>query len=316
MFNILMGCLFVTLSVFVIHINERWLTGGYIIIIGIIILMLALIYYFQGILWLWNAFIVWRRENHTLANMLTLVIGILTLAFPFVNDFIGNHRFGPIGFFIYTFLILMILYALFCVFSFMSAALLFTFKKPRPDKKFVIVLGAGLLNGNQVSPLLASRINKGIEYYHKVVDATGNAPLIICSGGQGSDETVPEGEAMRQYAIEHGINAEHVVAEKQSKTTLQNMLFSKQIVEQHHFSPNDGIYVSNDYHIFRAGIYARQAGLNIQGLGAKTSRFFIPNATIREYIALLMNHKRFHIAMTVFIAIFTGILTFITSVVG
>ncbi|MHA8110377.1 YdcF family protein [Lactobacillaceae bacterium Melli_B4] len=305
-----------TISVLVVRINDRLITGGYIIIIGLLILSLVLIYYFQGIFWLWNAFIVWRRENHTLANMLTLLIGILTIAFPFVNSIVGHHRFGPIGFFIYTFVLLVIFYVLFCTFSFMSAALLFTFKKPKPNKQFIIVLGAGLLNGNQVSPLLASRIDKGIEYFQKVVKATGQAPLMICSGGQGADETTPEGVAMRQYAIEHGIPAEHVVAEQRSKTTLQNMLFSKKIVEQHHLALNNGIYVSNDYHIFRAGIYARQAGLNIQGLGAKTSNFFIPNATIREYIALLMNHKRFHIFMIVMIAILTGVLTYITSIIG
>ncbi|MBW1606366.1 YdcF family protein [Lactobacillus sp. Sy-1] len=301
------GGIFMTISLLILSFNNSILVKGYVIFFLILVLIMVLIYFFQGFFWLWNALIVWRRENHTLANMLTLFIGIITLAFPIVNFVFADRKMGPLGTFINAFVSLSILYILFCVISFMAAAMLFTFRKPRPDKQFIIVLGAGLLNGDQVSPLLASRIDKGIQFYHQVVAKTGKAPLMICSGGQGGDETVPEGRAMREYAIQHGIAAEHVVAEDRSKTTLQNMLFSKQIVAAHNLPLNNGIYVSNDYHIFRAGIYAQQAGLNIQGLGAKTSRFFVPNATIREYIALLMNHKKFHLVMFTLILVVSGL---------
>ncbi|MEJ6401089.1 YdcF family protein [Nicoliella lavandulae] len=297
MATIALGSFFLMITVGIIGLNNHLIIDGYVVLFGLIILLLLFIYFFQGFFWLWNALIVWRRENHTLANMLTLIIGVITLGLPVLNGMLTKHPLGPIGVFSYSVIVLSILYLLFCIVSFMLAAFLFTFKKPRPNKRFIIVLGAGLLHGDQVSPLLASRINKGIEFYHQVKAATGHAPLLICSGGQGNDETIPEGQAMRTYAIDHGVAANHVVAEVQSKTTLQNMLFSKRIIEQHKLPLNDGIYVSNDYHIFRAGIYAHQAGLPIQGLGARTSRFFIPNATIREYVALLMNHKRFHMMM-------------------
>jgi hypothetical protein len=54
-------------------------------------------------------------------------------------------------------------------------------------------------------------------------------------------------------------------------------------------------FVSNGYHLLRAGIYAKKAGLQkARGLGAKTARYYRPNAIIREYIAFLaMRKKRF-----------------------
>ncbi|WP_260115773.1 YdcF family protein [Nicoliella spurrieriana] len=301
----------ITFSLIVISINNQILVDGYVILFIFVLFLFLLVYLFQGFFWLWNAWIVWQRENHSLANMLTLFLGIVTLIFPIANLLLAKHSFGAIGTFFSTFWVLTILYGLFCIFSFMLAALLFTIKKPKPDKQYIIILGAGLLNGNQVSPLLASRIDKGIQFYHQVLSKTGHAPLLICSGGQGNDETIPEGVAMREYAITHGIPAEQVIAERQSKTTLQNMLFSKQVVVERQLPLTAGVYVTNDYHVFRAGIYARRSGLNIQGIGAKTSKFFVPNATIREYIALLMNHRLFHVVvfgMIIVVALLSAIL--------
>lgn len=64
---------------------------------------------------------------------------------------------------------------------------------------YVVVLGAGLI-GKKVTPLLASRIDRGIEIYHK-----NPGSKLIMSGGQGSDEEIPESHAMAAYAEEHGV---------------------------------------------------------------------------------------------------------------
>lgn len=41
----------------------------------------------------------------------------------------------------------------------------------------------------------------------------------------------------------------------------------------------------------RANLYAKAAGLDISGLGGKTALYFLPNALIREYIAILATKK-------------------------
>lgn len=181
------------------------------------------------------------------------------------------------------------------------------FYRPKLDKDFIIVLGAGLLNGNEVSPLLASRINRAIDFYQKQVDVSKKHPLIICSGGQGGDETVPEGVAMRDYVIKQGVNSDDVIAEDKSVNTIQNFAFSKKIVDRYNLDPNNGIFVSNNYHIYRATAYAKNAGMNISGIGSKTSGFFLPNAIIREFIAILMKHKLANLLlMILFVVIAVG----------
>ncbi|MFN1208922.1 YdcF family protein, partial [Enterococcus lactis] len=78
-----------------------------------------------------------------------------------------------------------------------------------------------------------------------------------------------------------GINPDDVVAEDKSVNTIQNFAFSKKIVDRYKLDSNNGIFVSNNYHIYRATAYAKNAGMKINGIGSKTSGFFLPNAIIR-----------------------------------
>jgi len=177
--------------------------------------------------------------------------------------------------------------------NFLTAYFLYQFNRPRRNQDFIIVLGSGLIN-DKVPPLLASRINKAIDFYWKQA-AVNTPPTIIFSGGQGPDEGLPEAEAMQNYAIEKGIPLEHTVQENRSVNTYQNMSFSKQIMDS--LKPEGkyrSIFTTNNFHLFRAGIYARQAGLNSQGIGSKTAFYYWPNAMIREYVAIVVMGRKRH----------------------
>ncbi|WKN29159.1 YdcF family protein [Apilactobacillus kunkeei] len=280
-----------------------FLTIAMLIMIG-----LTLIYALHAILLIWNGIIVWRRENHSLANLLTLIIGVFLLVYPLLS-FIFFRKIIPKPYNLmlehFTELGSFYMVSIFLIFS--LSVWICNFYRPKLDKDFIIVLGAGLLNGNEVSPLLASRINRAIDFYQKQVDVSKKHPLIICSGGQGGDETVPEGVAMRDYVIKQGVNSDDVIAEDKSVNTIQNFAFSKKIVDRYNLDPNNGIFVSNNYHIYRATDYAKNAGMNISGIGSKTSGFFLPNAIIREFIAILMKHKVANLLiMILFVVIAVG----------
>jgi len=176
---------------------------------------------------------------------------------------------------------------------------IYQFNRPRLRQDYIIVLGAGLLNGDEVSPLLAQRIMRGLKFYQKQQRRTGHPAVMIFSGGQGGDETVPEGQAMLNYAISQGLPAKDGWAETKSTTTLENMRFSKALIDQGQVKAPRTIFVTNNYHTFRAGMFAKQAGLTADGIGARTARFFLPDAIIREYIAIFMKHKWWHAAATV-----------------
>lgn len=188
---------------------------------------------------------------------------------------------------------LVLVYFFFHLTNFLTAYFLYQFNRPKLNQDFIIVLGSGLIN-DKVPPLLASRINKAMDFYWKQADVTF-PPTIIFSGGQGPDENLPEAEAMQQYAIEKGIPPEHTLKEDRSVNTYENMLFSKQIMDSLKGSKYNSIFTTNNFHLFRASLYAKQAGLKSQGIGSKTAFYYWPNAMIREYIAIVVMNRKRHI---------------------
>ncbi|MCM0599273.1 YdcF family protein [Periweissella fabalis] len=253
---------------------------------------------------MWNALLVWHREQHSLANSLTLGLGIYIIISPFILN--GLKTLLPKG--VYIFLIdiekFTVLYLIGWLICFGLSFLVYRLIKPKYDKDYVIALGAGLLNGNQISPLLKKRVQRGLDFANAQYTATGHYPYMIMSGGQGNDETIPEAQAMAAYAQSVGYPTEYILTEQASKTTFQNMQFSKKLLLQKGLNPNKGIFVTSDYHVFRAGIFAFDNGLKINGLGARTRLYFIYNALIREYIAILARYKKLHVVVLALIILF------------
>lgn len=283
--------------------------NGLIYPVGFLFLFLlfciGMLFAFQSVLLLWNAAIVWRRESHSLANMLTLYLGIAIIIMPFIARAIQNHLPLFWSTLFISFPTLCIAYAVFWFYNYLTVLVLYQLYWPRHNKDFIIVLGAGLMDGDQVTPLLAQRIDRGIHFYQIQKKRTGKAPKMIFSGGQGGDETLPEGEAMRRYAIAHDVDVNDAIAETESRTTLENMSFSKKIIDSFKLEKPKVIFVSNNYHTFRAAIFAKTVGLKAAGIGSRTARFFLPNAVVREYIAIVMRQKRLHTIMLGLIFVFS-----------
>ncbi|KEK21920.1 YdcF family protein [Bacillus gaemokensis] len=240
-----------------------------------------------------NAKILMQREGKRFTNSLTLIaaLGILLfILFPFLSpESLFSLHLLPI----FGGIFLIILYFFIHLSNFLTAYFLYQFNRLKRNQDFIIVLGSGLIN-DKVPPLLASRINKAIDFYWKQAAVT-TPPTIIFSGGQGSDENLPEAEAMQKYAVEKGIPIEHTVQENKSVNTYQNMLFSKKIMDSLKLNGEyNSIFTTNNFHLFRAGIYARQAGLNSQGIGSKTAFYYWPNAMIREYVAIVVMERKRH----------------------
>ena len=262
-----------------------------------------------------NARILMRREGRRFTNSLTLIaaLGILfCILIPIINP---ASLFSEHFQFIFAAISLVTMYFFIHLSNFLSAYFLYQFNRPRRNQDFIIVLGSGLIN-DKVPPLLASRINKAIDFYWKQA-AVNTPPTIIFSGGQGPDEGLPEAEAMQNYAVEKGIPLEHTVQENRSVNTYQNMSFSKEIMDS--LKPEGkykSIFTTNNFHLFRAGIYARQAGLNKPRNRIKTAFYYWPNAMIREYVAIVVMGRKRHMKICGTIlgfALFLTVVSFILS---
>lgn len=171
----------------------------------------------------------------------------------------------------------------------------------------IVVHGSGLI-GDRVPPLLAARLDRGMEVFRRS-EAAGKRPLLIPSGGKGDDENRPEGEAMREYLLAAGVPSDRVIAETQSKTTEENLLFSAPIIAKH-AEPGQTIVVTSEYHAFRAALLAKRVKFPGEAVGAKTARYYVPSALLREFIAIAMMNKPVQIgavALSVLLAALVGL---------
>lgn len=140
----------------------------------------------------------------------------------------------------------------------------------------MIVLGAKV-NGTEISNTLKLRLDKAIEYYNKHKSVN-----IIVSGGQGNDENITEALAMKNYLISNGVNSNNIIEENKATTTLENIIYSKKILDNMN---NKGkvLIVTSDYHLFRGRLIASILGIENEGICSTSSISGRLYYMIREY---------------------------------
>ncbi|WP_207745006.1 YdcF family protein [Paraclostridium bifermentans] len=214
-----------------------------------------------------NGYIMKHEESRRLVNLLSLILGInilIIVSLSLILIFKGPQLRDGVQSIMPT-IILLSAYFGFLFFSYIGYSYAYQMLPINKNLDYVIVLGSDLIE-DKIPPLLKSRLDKGIEIYSQQL-AKGNYTKIVVSGGQGSDELVPEAVAMKKYLVSQGIPELDILVEDKSTTTYENISLSKNIMNN--ISKNFScIFVSNNYHVFRASIYARKAGLNAHGVGA------------------------------------------------
>ena len=191
-------------------------------------------------------------------------------------------------------LILIICYALYLYFECMligacAAVAIAAKRRPAKDRDYIIILGCALNEDGSPAPILASRVDEALRFYQEQIAETGKVPILIPSGGKGSEKRNSESEAMCAYLLERNVPSDHIIKEDQSTTTQENMLFSKQIIDERNADAKIS-FATSGYHVFRSGIMAGHAGLRASGIGARTKWYFWPNAALREILGLISSH--------------------------
>jgi uncharacterized SAM-binding protein YcdF (DUF218 family) len=234
-----------------------------------------------------NGITMARREGLKLANLLSLLAGlaiITVIGLALAAERAGSHELSLFS----TVTALLFSYISFLFVSYVMYAFIYGRMTAHRGADFVVVLGSGLKDGGRVPPLLASRLERGRLVYEALV-RRGRDPMLIVSGGKGSDEQVCEASAMADYLISRGFPADRVVREDQSRTTEENMLLSK-VIMQRSRPGYRCIVVTSNYHVFRAAIIARRTGVNGQVTGSLTAGYYWPSAMIREFAAVFLSY--------------------------
>lgn len=119
----------------------------------------------------------------------------------------------------------------------------------------ILVLGAGHIGG-EPSPVFRARLDRALELYNMKL-----ANFIILTGGVGDDSSVSDSYIGRAYLMRHGIPERVIVTEEKSRTTKQNIMFARDIMNAYNIRST--LLVSHDFHMMRAKKMASDLGLTV-----------------------------------------------------
>ncbi|WP_294905640.1 YdcF family protein [uncultured Eubacterium sp.] len=148
-------------------------------------------------------------------------------------------------------------------------------KSAKPKGKTVTVLGCRV-KGTVPTRALMSRCKAAFDYLTENKNS-----VAVLSGGQGPDEDISEAECMYRILTEKGIDKTRLYIENASTSTEENLKFSSDVIDKNNLS-KEIVICTSEYHIYRALMIAKKAGINATGLPAHSMRIFRIPAFTRE----------------------------------
>ncbi|MFE5338681.1 YdcF family protein [Isoptericola sp. NPDC056578] len=258
-----------------------------------------------------NGLTMVRRERRSLGNLLSLLVGVAMLAAPFVvvAPFVLQV---PWTMGLVVGLLMGTAWLGFVFLGFVTQTLLYRRYAARVPAHGVVVLGSKVVGG-RVPPLLAARLTAGRDAADRL-GSDGVPVPIVPSGGQGADEDRPEGVAMGEWLVDHGVPADRVLVEDRARTTRENLTLGVAVLREHG-TPGPYLVATNNYHAPRAAMEAMDLGLDVHAVGAPTAGYFFPSAYLREFVAVLRRRPAVHVVAAAGIALVVVLVT-VVAVAG
>lgn len=120
----------------------------------------------------------------------------------------------------------------------------------------ILILGARVWDTGP-GPMLADRLLQGIELYK-----AGVSDRLLVSGDHGTKE-YDEVNAMKNYAIEHGVPSEHIFMDHAGFSTYDSMYRARDV-----FQVKKVIIVTQEFHLYRSLYIANKLGLDAYGVAS------------------------------------------------
>ena len=140
----------------------------------------------------------------------------------------------------------------------------------------IIVLGASQYNGVP-SPVFEARLRQAQALYLDEV-----APVIITVGGKQPDDNFTEAAAGRNWLVDVGIPADHVVAVEEGRDTLQSFQAVAEVYEANQWET--AILVSDPWHSLRSKVMAADFGIDAGTSPSRSGPAVIERRTQLWYI--------------------------------
>ena len=150
------------------------------------------------------------------------------------------------------------------------------------DDTAVMVFGCRA-HGLTPSLTLRLRLDAAYELLTSLPDS-----VCIVSGGQGSNETAPEADAMEAYLVSRGIAKERIIKESNSHSTSENIRLTKELIESTGRSYGKMIGVSTAFHLPRIKTLSERYGLPMELCSSPSpspAHFYV--SMVREYLSYI-----------------------------
>ena len=134
--------------------------------------------------------------------------------------------------------------------------------------RYLLVLGT-TVEGTEPSPMLRDRINAAYDYLT-------THPEVVCvvTGYKSGSGLISEAVCMFNELTEMGIDPGRILVEQQASSTLENLEFSLDLIEETTGTRPDTVGIlSSEFHLLRAGMFAEEYGVRYFTVPAKTTDF-------------------------------------------
>ena len=173
------------------------------------------------------------------------------------------------------------------IFAALSCCAAFTVAEARASKgdcvrepDFLLILGCRV-KADEPEPTLKMRADSAAAYLaeHK------NVIAICCGGIVHDDQTKSEAQAIFERLVSLGVEKERLILEDQSKTTAENFSNAKKIIDAMNLASEPKIaFISSEFHLLRAGLIGRIAGVKAESLPAPSPKNLLFKNYLRELI--------------------------------
>ncbi len=110
-------------------------------------------------------------------------------------------------------------------------------------------------DGYKMSSALKDRADAALDYIRLHPDV-----FVILSGGKADKNGVTEAECMRKYLVDCGADESKLILEDRSTTTVENIRFSLDLLNERFEDDYDVLLLSNGFHLQRIRMLWKRAG--------------------------------------------------------
>ncbi len=143
----------------------------------------------------------------------------------------------------------------------------------------ILILGCKVQSDGTLSHMLNDRMEVGVDAYYGLL-GEGRQTKILVSGDHGTED-YNEVEAMKQFAIDNGVESSEIFMDHAGFSTYESVYRAKEI-----FGADKIIIVTQEYHLHRALYIAEALGVEAYGISADLRSYAgQPKYNAREILA-------------------------------